>query len=136
MNQFKVFFELQGKGIDPDKISDFLNIAPTFIEKGQPGIHSTSHWVLSSGTQVGTVVDIGSEVERLIAKLEESEQKIIDISIKYQLKVYLEVEIKLAPHIFSVNSEKLDDVKITFQPDQLRFLSSVNAIVDIDIDYD
>jgi len=136
VNEFEVRFELQGKDFNPDDISALVNIKPTSIQNGQPGKYSTSHWILSSGIQKGTVVDIGAAAESLIDQLKVAELKIIDLLNKYQLKSYLEIEVRLAPHIFSTNYEKLDDVRITFEPEQLRFLTAVNTILNVDIEYD
>lgn len=135
VNEFEVYFELQGKNFEPSDISHILDIKATTIHKAEHDTHRASHWVLSSGIQKGTVIDIGVAVESLINKLKPVEQKIIDIINKYQLKTYLEIEVRLAPHIFSRNFEKLDDVHIAFEPEELCFLGAVKAILNVDIEY-
>lgn len=136
VNEFEVFFELQGTGFDPGEISKLLGLNATSIQKGDSSKYPTSHWIFSSGIQKGMVVDIGVAAEALINQLKVAEQKIIDVIEQYDLKAYFEVELKLAPHIYSINYEKLDGVRITFEPEQFRFLTAVNASLNIDVEYD
>jgi len=125
-NEGEVYFGLWGDDFDPDKISELLGIEPTSTaRKGNPRPVQTS-WKLSTGEVKADIIDVYEMSSALVKRLEPIEGKIIEAIAKYKLEAVLQVVLWVTT----------DDTKPTpaigFEPEVIKFLSSVGASVDVD----
>jgi hypothetical protein len=125
-NEGEVYFGLFGDDFDPDEVTALVGIEPTkTARKGNP-IPKQASWILSTGMIEDDVIDVYEMSSEIIEKLEPLKNQIIEVMKKYELEAVLEVVLKVT------SDDSKSTPAIGFEANVIKFLSDVDAFIDVD----
>lgn len=129
-NECRVYFAFDGDEFDPDEITAFLGIEPSYTKrKGEkiPGkIPKKNSWVLSTEDVKSEYVDIYEMSTDIVNQLKPKKAQIIELKNKYDLAVRFQVVLAIAMN------EDISTPAIGFEIDTVSFLGEVGAFIDVD----
>ena len=126
-NEGEVYFALfSNSDFDPNEVTTILGIQPTRTVKKGDLIPKQTSWELSTGKIKADYIDVYEMSSTIIKKLEPLTNEIIAVMKKYDLEAVLEVV------LWITSDDSKSTPAIGFETDVIKFLSNVNAFIDID----
>jgi len=125
-NEGEVYFSLVGDNFDPDEITKYVGLSPTKVRKKNTPKPKINSWELSIGKITNDYIDIYEMASFLIEILEPKKELIIGALKKFNAKAHLEVV------LWFTSNENISMPAIGFEQKIIKFLSDVNAYIDID----
>ncbi|MBZ8182596.1 DUF4279 domain-containing protein [Oscillatoria salina] len=129
-NECYVYFALDGEDFEPNDVTDYLNIKPTSVRrKGERVagiIHRSSSWKLSTQKIINEIIYVDEMASEVIKILKPKINQINEIAEKLNLSARLEVV------LWITTDDTQTTPAISFNVNNLKFLSNVNAYIDID----
>ena len=131
-NEGKISFTLYGdevKDFSPSELTKFLGIDPTATSiKGERlgKYPKSSRWEFSTGKKSGELIDVYDMGNEIVAILEPKKELIIEAIEKFHLSPCLNIVLWIS------TNEDISTPAIGFESSVIKFLSEIDASIDID----
>lgn len=129
-NECYVYFALDGEDFEPNDVTDYLNIEPTSVRRKGERVASRiplfSSWELSTQKIINEIIDVDEMASEVIKILNPKTNQINEIAEKLNLSARLEVV------LWITTNDAQTTPAIGFNVNNIKFLSNVNAYIDID----
>ncbi len=130
MNEGRVYFALDGDDFDPDELTLFLGIEPSYIlRKGSriPGrVPVKNSWSISTENIVNEYINIFEMSSSIIKIIKPFKGKILEAVDAFKLTPRFEVVLSISM------SDEYSTPALGFEADDISFLGEIGAFIDID----
>lgn len=125
-NEGEVILRLTGDNFDPDRVTEFLGIQPSYAKKKGSPTPKCSIWEFSLGKTDNEIVDIYDMATKLVNQLEPKVDLLINAIAKFDLSCVMQVV------LWITMDESKSTPAIGFECETISLLNKLNAFIDID----